>query len=362
MKILLKVPLSTSTGYGSDGVYLAQSLLKAGYDVYLHPTEVQAPIPEEVARLLAKPLIAPFDLTIVHLDPSRLEIDSAEKLSTKRVVVWSMWEWDSFNNLKGRSKLRKNLKDYDAVLAYDEVTAKCFSEYYNGPIHVLQGGYNAREMEYFERDWNSDVMRFCMLGQLSIRKNPYVAIQAFSELCEEDPNFKENSRLVLKTIAPPEYFVRMEEVYPNLRIIYENWSREVLEDFYQHMHVLLAPSFGEGKNLPALEFMTTGGAVIATNWGGMANWMNEDYAYPLEYDIDYIDSYSDTAKAARVRVESLKAQMHRVFYNREEAKQKGLLASQVIPSKYSWDVVVNTLINEVVPKIPARSMDNGKEG
>jgi glycosyltransferase involved in cell wall biosynthesis len=356
MKFLLKIPLSTYTGYGRDGLGMAQALIRAGHDVYLQPSEVQAPLPEDVAQLLTKPLEAPFDVTIVHLDPSRLGVEPEYKHVTKKLIAWSMWEWESFDNLKGKSKLRKELRDYDAIIGYDEVTANCFREYYKGPIHVLQGGFDAKELDYLERDWDGN-FRFCMLGVLSMRKNPYVAIRAFTELCDEDPDFNDKARLVLKTVAPPGYFVRMEEVYPNLRILYGHWSRETIIDFYQSMHVLLAPSWGEGKNLPALEFMTTGGGVIATNWGGMSYWMDEDYAYPLKFDLDVMDQTAAVkVRAAKADLADLKAQMRHAFYNREEVRQKGLLASKVVPEEFSWDRVIDKLTSDVLPEVPEREI------
>lgn len=362
MKILLRIPMSKFSGYGQDGIGMAQALIRAGHDVYLYPAEIQAPIPEDVARLLTKPLIAPFDVTIVHLDPSRLELSKEERLTTRRVVAWTMWEWESFGNLKGRSKLKQHLKNYDAVIGYDEVTANCFREYYNGPIFTLQGGYNAKEIEYHERDWNSEVFRFCMVGVLSSRKNPYVAIKAFSELCDEDPEFDKNARLVLKTVSPQGFFVRMEEVYPNLRIIYDTWDRETLIDFYNNMHVLLAPSWGEGKNLPALEFLTSGGAVIATNWGGMAYWLNDEYSYPLNFELASPDPYSSSVRGAKADKDHLKELMRHCFYNREECEIKGKKASATVPYKFSWDRVVQRLIDEVVVNIPAREVGDGSEG
>lgn len=361
MKILLKIPLSSFTGYGRDGTGMVQALVRAGHDVYLQPTEVQAPLPADVVQLLTKTLEAPFDVTIVHLDPGRLGVEPEQRLVTKKLIAWSMWEWESFGNLTGRSRLRKELKDYDAIIGYDEVSAGCFREYYKGPIHVLQGGFDAQELDYIERDWEGP-FRFAMLGQLSLRKNPYAAIKAFTELCEEDDNFNKNARMVLKTTAPPGYFVRMEEVYPNLRILYGSWSREIVIDFYAHMHVLLAPSWGEGKNLPALEFMTTGGGVVATNWGGMAYWMDEDYAYPLDYELASMDPYTTSVRAAKVSHEDLKAKMRHAFYNRDEVKQKGLLASKIVPEEFSWDRVIEKLTSEVLPEVPEREIVHESHG
>lgn len=69
MKVLLRSPLSTYSGYGNDGLGIIQALLRRGCDVYLQPTHIDAPVPQNVANLLTKELKAPFDLYLTHTDP-----------------------------------------------------------------------------------------------------------------------------------------------------------------------------------------------------------------------------------------------------------------------------------------------------
>ena len=72
LKVLLKTPMSVYTGYGNDGIGIARALMRSGADVYLQPTHVDAPLPEDIAMLLTKRLVAPFDLMIHHVDPAQL--------------------------------------------------------------------------------------------------------------------------------------------------------------------------------------------------------------------------------------------------------------------------------------------------
>lgn len=342
MKILLRLPLSTYSGYGRDGIGLARALMRWGADVYLDPNVVQAPLPEDVAMLLTKPLEAQFDLSIHHVDPGSLNLAAHEKMSSRMNIAWSMWEWSNFKNLRGRSTLKSRLAGFDAVLAYDPVTKGCFEDYYKGPIPILQGGYEPDEWKYDEtRDWFSDRWGFAMVGQLHERKDPFVAIQAFQEL-KNDPNVEfDGAELHLKTNAPGLHKA-MEEVIPKLRIHYATWSNEVLRAFYGVQHVLLAPSRGEGKNLPALEMQSTGGTVIATNWGGHTQWLDSSMNYALDYvladDPEYPGVYN-----ARASVEHLKELMLHTYQNRAEPRDKGRLASQTIPKMCSWDAVVEKL-------------------
>ena len=153
MKALVQIPLSPYSGYGRDGIGLSQAMIRAGIDVYLDPTEVQAPLPEDVLGLLGKSPQAPFDIIIQHVDPTRMEARPSARQSTKMFVGWTMWEWTSLSNAKNRSKFKKRFKEFDALIAYDSVTAEALRPYYSGPILIVQGGYDPEIWKPVERDW-----------------------------------------------------------------------------------------------------------------------------------------------------------------------------------------------------------------
>lgn len=351
MKVLIKIPLSTFSGYGSDGIGLTRALMRWGADVYLDPVAVQAPLPEDVAMLLTKPLHAPFDLTIVHLDPAKLALSDTERRASDVAIGWTMWEYSNFGNLHGRSKIKSQIKNFDAIFAYDDVTAGCYEPYFKKPIVTLQGGYNPEDWpKTHERDWFSDRFGFCMVGQLHQRKDPFVAIQAFQEL-KNDPNVEfEGAELHLKTNVPGLHSA-MEQVIPKLRIHYDVWPDSILYKFYEAQHVLLAPSRGEGKNMPALEMQSTGGTVIATNWGGHQQWLNPAYNYPLDYELAPVDSDYPNTLNARASVAHMRDLMLHAYQNRDEAKRKGDLAAQVIPNMCSWDSVVERMFLNIKEKV-----------
>ena len=273
MKVLLKLPLSTYTGYGNDGIGMARAFMRWGADVYVQPTVVQPPLPEDIAYLLTKELIAPFDLAINHVDPAALDATHGIAEASAVTIGWTMWEYSNLGNLPGRSKLRKKLKKFDALVGYDDVTIDGFREYYSGPLIVQQGGFWPEDWPAVERDFFEENFYFCMLGVLSERKDPFRAIEAFSMAKAENPEFDKRARLSLKTNMPGLHS-SMEDVYPGLRIYYDNWPTDLVRKFYESQHVLLAPSRGEGKNMPALEFMSTGGTVIATDWAGHTQWLD----------------------------------------------------------------------------------------
>lgn len=354
MKVLLKIPLSTYSGYGNDGIGMTQAFIRSGADVYLQPTGVEAPLPADVAALLTKELRAPFDLFINHVDPGLLECRPEISANVGLTVAWSMWEYTNLKNLAkpARKTLRKRMKHFDAFVGYSDLD-NAMADYYDGPILTQQGGFDPAGWEPIARDWHEDNFYFFMIGVLSERKDPFRAIRAFAELQREHEDFRQHARLSLKTTAPGLHS-KMEEAYPGLRIYYDIWPVETVKAFYRDQHVLLAPSRGEGKNMPALEFMSTGGAVIATDFAGHKQWLSSQYAYPLNYALEPVDTDHPETFNARADVDHLKELMLHTFRNRDEARQKGELASKVIPMTHSWDTVIRRLIEQLREKVPEK--------
>ncbi len=352
IKVLVKAPLNPYSGYGNDGIAIVRALTNAGLDVYLDPTFVSPPLPPSVAGLLTKRLEAPFDLMIHHVDPAQLGISVEARRAAKVAVGWTMWEYTSLDNCNGRRGLKKRLKTYDAVLGYDSVTTGALKPYITTAKQgTLQGGFWPDEWRYTPRDWRSPRFGFCMVGQLHQRKDPFVAIQAFKELKEEYPEEFEPAELHLKTNVPGLHMA-MEQWVPKLRVHYATWPAEVLREFYAAQHVLLAPSRGEGKNLPCLEMMATGGTVIATNWGGHTQWLAGSYAYPLDYTLAAESPATPNCQSARASKDHLKQLMLHVFRNRDEAARKAETAARLIPEMCNWDAVVERLFTQLGNLVP----------
>lgn len=355
MRVLVTTPASTFTGYGNDGIGLIEALLRLGVDVSFQPMEVQPPLPRHLAALLTRPLEAPFDLTIQHAPPGQMRFSEAANRSTGLSVAWSMWEFTSLDNMDDRDRktLAERIKDFDVFLGYDAVSMRAFEPYLGDKTKraKLQGGFAPEKIRPVSRDWFSDTFRFCMVGQLHDRKDPFTAIQAFRSLKERYPKEFEGAELHLKTSVPG-LPPQMEQWVPKLKIHYATWPTELLYDFYAGCHVLLAPSRGEGKNLPALEFQTQGGAVIATDWGGHVEWLNPEYSYPLKCEEMPVEPSLPECKSARALQEHLEELMMHVYRNRAEVKQKAELASRTIPAMCSWDSVVGRMFDTLERELP----------
>jgi glycosyltransferase involved in cell wall biosynthesis len=360
MKFLIKSPFDSMSGYGNDGRGIARSLAAMGHDVHLYPMSVACPIDQVTAALLTKWPDPPYDIEIVHAPP-KLLVTEREREAVKRVIGWTMWEWEQLRDFEGtddetaRADFGEHMRDFDLLLNYDEVTATALDPLTVTPTTILQGGYDPSIWAgaTTKRDWDADPFRFVMVGRMDKRKNPWLAVRAFAQLKDEHPDF--NAELHLKShhhAIPPGLAGR----WPGLVSHAAWWPQLKMREFYMSMHCLLAPSTGEGKNVPALEAMTTGMPVIATDYGGHRQWLRSDYGYPLrwspkEYSIGW---------AADPDLEHLKELMWHVYTHRYEAKRKGELAARTIPAMCSWDAVMHRFMARVA-EVPEREIQWDQE-
>jgi hypothetical protein len=247
------------------------------------------------------------------------------------------------------------------LLGYDEISLAALEPYTPRAVHasVLQGGYPAAAWKKTARDWHGDRFGFIMHGALNNRKCPWTAIEAFTQLKHEKGEAFAGASLALHTNAPGLVFPELNEPFAaqRIRVFVESLTKAELDEFYAAGHCLLAPSRGEGKNLPALEMMTTGGVVAATNFGGHTQWMNADYAYPLDYTLaPTFEAVPWGAHDARVPVAHMKETIWHIYTHRDEARRKGDLAADIIPKLCDWQVVIEALFRRIRDSVTSRGI------
>ena len=195
-----------------------------------------------------------------------------------------------------------------------------------------------------------------MAGRLHNRKNPWAAIRAFRALKQEHGDAFD-AELHLKTTLEniPK---QVEEWTPGIHVHYEWWPHERMRQFYESLHCYLAPSVGEGKNLPALEAQTAGVPVIGTLFGGHTGWMSPAFSYSVRFEIKEMNSAGPGAEADEEHLAEL---MWRVYTDRAEAKQKGEIAARTIPVSMSWRSVMLRLI-DLLNHWPFEGRQHEREG
>lgn len=343
-RVLLKTPFNPITGYGRDGFLLAEGLPKLGCELHLEPKYVGLPVPESVLPLFSRERPLHFEVAINHEYPGEIGFPLTMHLYADKTVGWTMFEFTGFGpDHEMTEQLYERLSNFDLMLAYDEVSHQALLPYMDDParLQILQGGYDSDTWKIGEddaaRDWDG-TFKFCMNGTMNLRKNPWAVLFAFKALKDEHGDAFD-AELHMKTTSmalPPQ----LEDWCPGLKIHYMNWSTAELKAFYSQMNCLLAPSWGEGKNLPALEAQTTGCPVIVSAFGGHMQWADSEWAYLVDGPIE---EHSPEMGSMRVTPETVAEKMWYVYNNRYEAKRKGELASRMIPQMCDWEPVLQNL-------------------
>lgn len=349
MRVLVRAPIGTTGGYARDGVGLIRSLLKAGHEVDVFPTVVTPPLPPEVAELLTFPIGEGYDLEIHHVPPTNAATGAYNKQRSRKVVLWSMWEWDTFpDTVPNFDDALLNIPRYDMVVGYTQQTLDTFRDVGfladGQEVAVVQGGFEPQpwtpytgteaEKQIDQLKFPNSPFRFAMVGHLGMRKNPYTVLTAFNELKEEHGD-DFNAQLIFKTgypLLPPNYNA------PGVKIIQEiGWSDKKLKEFYWSLDCLLNVSWGEGKDLPSMEATMCGVPTILNDTPGHRGWVHPGIqdlipATKQMMGQGYVGRF--TCK------DDIKSAMMYEYNNRKTSQRRALQLASYIEKRCSWDYKV----------------------
>lgn len=362
MRMILKAGFDTFTGYGNDAVDMAVTFEKLGVDVVPWPVSLAPGLPRTFTDLLTKNPLGGADAAVMFSPPQGLKPDEFASLGDV-AVGWSMWErtplvredmlpggWEDVSTRThwwgrgpdSRDGRQKDWLDLMAVTCPDNVHA--FKELDpHVPYVVVPNGIDPERYEQVDRRGADRPFRFFSIGMLGGRKDPFATLQAWELAQQMDPSF--DAELILKT-SQPGLHPKLESRYRNVRIINEVWSREQVTEFYGHVDCLVSTSRGEGNNKPAMEFMATGGAVMATAWGGHMNWLHPDSGYALPGFLQPVREGS-VVRDFRVDVEATAKTLLHVWRNQTAAHEKGRQAAARIRAEFSWEHVCKRFLFHV---------------
>jgi len=360
MRVLMRAGFDRYTGYGNDAIDLARFLERQGVDVIPFPLGILPGLPREFTRLLEKePGGKRPDVVLQFSPPFDLKPKEFAHLAPK-AVGYSMWEKSKLtpDDMLGHGWVRQldpeepellqhlagewwshGERTLDLMLVTCQMNVDCFRALDpDVPLDVLPCGVDTDEWPELDRTFPGEdrPMTFGMCGMLAGRKDPWLMLDAWRELKEDVVGF--DARLELKTNCPGLH-PKIEEVYPDVKIHDRTWPKHRLREWYSTVDVMVSTSRGEGNNKPSMEFMSTGGTCIATDWSGHQNWLHADVAYPLRGVLRPAFTHRDDVLDFRGDKEHLKELILHCWRNPAEVRQKGQRAGRFIRQSLSWEVV-----------------------
>jgi glycosyltransferase involved in cell wall biosynthesis len=213
-------------------------------------------------------------------------------------------------------------------------------------VRVVPEGFDPNVFHPAERARSDgEPFRFLSVGRWSERKGIDDLVRAYCEefapdeavelvlhcWCPYQPRFDMRARIA--RIAPP----RHPPIVPSMPL-----PAAQLADLYRLADAYVLPMRGEGWGLPIVEAMACGLPAIVTNYSAPVDYLSESIAYPLRVEkmIEVRDPFfyePGVGQWAQADVEHLRFLMRHVFENREEAREKGLLAAETMHRDWTWD-------------------------
>lgn len=341
LSIALRAPVNPTTGYGRDGIGLALALARAGVRLTLQPTFVIGGLPKEFTDLLTHEPADHFDALIHHVEPDNLGLTTRDLDVADLRYAWSMWEFTRFSDLQIQ-RIVPRLQGYDRIVAYDKTSAAAFSGLqWPSEVDVLQGGYEPgdwlTEPSTPLRDWDDDTFVFSIAGDLTPRKNTFAACRVMQQLRADGVD------VVLRVKSRAKMPMQASQIYPDVEFYDGVWEQKRMRDFYATSHGYIAPSWGEGKNLPALEAATTGAVPVLSACGGHRQWARPDSSVLVDGAYNFYEETPYFVVDEGEMYDKCKA----LVEDRGRAREMGDLAADTYPRTMSWDRAASDILTLV---------------
>lgn len=153
------------------------------------------------------------------------------------------------------------------------------------------------------------------------------------------------SRMIDKLLSE----VRKGE-YPKVYMLHGALEPEEIQSVYQNKKVkaLVSATRGEGYGLPLLEAATAGLPVMATNFSGHLDFLNNGNFIKFDYDLSPVHQsridgqiFVPGTKWAEVKEEDFKSKVKKFYKSSQKPKEWAKELSSVLKSKYSQSSINN---------------------
>ncbi|MEO9132074.1 MAG: glycosyltransferase, partial [Sphingomonas sp.] len=274
--------LSTVTGIGEGARLSGRALVALGYRV--RSFDIDEVFGTEPGQERAPPLERGAGTVLLHFNPDHLTpllmLLNRSRLRGKRLIGYWAWELERIPDLWIGA-----LDEVDEVWTPSDFVSDAVRRHTDKPVRtvphpVVQGRRGTQRRAHFGIGNQFVVLTMFSFASSFQRKNPITAVKAFKQAFGNAAD-----RLLIVKVSqahesPEEMALLLAAIgdAPNIRVEQRVLSDDERLDLIASADVLLSLHRSEGFGLVMAEAMAAGVAVVATNWSGNLDFMDETTA------------------------------------------------------------------------------------
>lgn len=348
--------LSMDTGVGQAGRGSRAALERLGIET----AEVhfdQDLWGKQIQRRIAQPEGAPFPITLLHAnaDETPRVLGHLPTAATSGGHVIGCWYWELSHFPIGLASSFDFVHEIWAPSRFCEAAFRPLSPV---PVRWVPPCVPALQAGPRKSQFGIDPNRFTFLVCFDVRsiperKNPLGAVTAFRRLLAEEPS-RPTSLLIKVTGAEarPDWIAALREAARGLpvEVRTDSLSREDTDGLIASADALVSLHRSEGLGLLPLEALYLGKPVIATEYGGLTDFFDQETGFPVDYNLVRLEKdlgpYPTGAVWAEPDLDHATAQMRLVLQQPLEATRRAAVGRRRVDALYSVDAAARRYAQE----------------
>lgn len=296
--------ICAESGLGQSCRLVASALDKTGFPLSIYKYEqlgAEGQGDHSWENRLSKEL--PYDVNLIHINPHELGLafiqQDASVWNYRYNIGYWLWELEEFPD-----EWIPCFQCLDEIWAPSEFICNAIRKKTTLPVRCMSYYVDVHIGTIYERKHfgipEDKFLYLMMYDQSSCmeRKNPIGVLNAFKMAFEKE---NENVGLVIKINNPtPESRKQIRSVldgYTNVYLIEETLSRDEVNSLTKCVDVVVSLHRAEGFGLVLAEAMLLGTPTVATNWSSNTEFMNENVACIVDYELITIEKDMPPFKA-----------------------------------------------------------------
>lgn len=296
--------ICAESGLGQSCRLVASALDKTGFPLSIYKYEqlgAEGQGDHSWENRLSKEL--PYDVNLIHINPHELGLafiqQDASVWNYRYNIGYWLWELEEFPD-----EWTPCFQCLDEIWAPSEFICNAIRKKTTLPVRCMPYHVDVSIGTIYEREHfgipEDKFLYLMMYDQSSCmeRKNPIGVLNAFKKAFDKQ---NQSVGLVIKINNPtPESRKQIRSVldgYTNVYLIEETLSRDEVNSLTKCVDVVVSLHRAEGFGLVLAEAMLLGTPAVATNWSSNTEFMNENVACMVDYELITIEKDMPPFKA-----------------------------------------------------------------